>query len=63
TRDPDLGKVVLYQLSYSRKPENRPYSIWLLALLYGSRIIRADIPIARAFLSGCSRSLKSWPNC
>ena len=24
TRDPDLGKVVLYQLSYSRKPEAKP---------------------------------------
>ncbi|WP_312457493.1 hypothetical protein, partial [Pseudescherichia sp.] len=37
TRDPDLGKVVLYQLSYSRK---LVAVVTLISHRYGRRIIR-----------------------
>ncbi|WP_313681265.1 hypothetical protein, partial [Pseudescherichia sp.] len=40
TRDPDLGKVVLYQLSYSRK---LVAVVTLISHRYGRRIIREII--------------------
>ena len=40
TRDPDLGKVVLYQLSYSRVLLNFAFVIFAFLRRYGRRIIR-----------------------
>lgn len=44
TRDPDLGKVVLYQLSYSRKVITT-----ILPITYGLRIIRKIVKQTSTF--------------
>ncbi|CRL87669.1 protein of unknown function [Escherichia coli] len=46
TRDPDLGKVVLYQLSYSRVLLNFAFVIFAFLRRYGRRIIREIFPSA-----------------
>jgi hypothetical protein len=30
TRDPQLGRLMLYQLSYSRNPKNKIYKLWII---------------------------------
>ena len=98
TRDPDLGKVVLYQLSYSRigtssanilsgkrdsNSRPRPWQGRALPTELFPQNLKTDRTAfgclsyyckgepnyksrhsnCKGFLSGCSRSLKSWPNC
>ena len=46
TLDPDLGKVVLYQLSYSRVLLNFAFVIFAFLRRYGRRIIREIFPSA-----------------
>jgi hypothetical protein len=41
TRDPNLGKVVLYQLSYSREDRNIPVEKWVNKRITAVRPARA----------------------
>ena len=60
TRDPDLGKVVLYQLSYSRVLLNFAFVIFAFLRRYGRRIIREIFPSAtpKKFFAFLSQVLK-----